>query len=376
MESPITLDHRDAFHVPSCGPYLLTHSIGCLPRRTEDEAIPRVLRPWRELGGAAWSEWLTAIDRFCDALAALLGGRPSEYCPQPNVSAALTKLIAAFPRRDPTKRVWIAAEDSFPSLGYVLQTAQRLGFELRLIPRTLDPGDYKNWDAALTLDVFGALITHVHSNTGKVAPLKPITRACAERGIFSIVDIAQSAGILPLAIDGFAADAVVGSCIKWLCGGPGAGFMWLRESLIPELEPPDVGWFSHADPFEIDIHSFRYADRARRFWGGTPSIAPYVIATPGLQLLAEIGIGTIFAKNRELISAFLDSVHVGFRARVDLGTIGGTLCLPLGNQLDCVSEALRATQARFDCRGPVLRLSFHLCNSVEEAVLIGNAWPR
>lgn len=368
-------DHRDAFHVPGGGAYLLTHSIGCLPRRTESAAIQQLLRPWRQLGGDAWPEWLSAIDRFCDALATLLGGRSSEYCPQPNVSAALTKLIAALPRRDPSKRVWIAAEDSFPSLGYVLQKAQRFGFELRLIPRTLDPANPKTWDAALTADIFGALITHVHSNTGQVAPVKQITRLCAERGIFSIIDIAQSAGIMPLSVVGLAADAALGSCVKWLCGGPGAGFMWLRESLIPELEPLDVGWFSHADPFEMDIHSFRYADTARRFWGGTPTMAPYVLATPGLQLLAEIGIGTVFAKNRELINAFFDYAPTDVRGRVDLDTIGGTLCIPLGNQLGCVSEALRSIQARFDCRGPVLRLSFHLCNSVDEAILIGRTWP-
>jgi kynureninase len=369
-------DHRDAFHVPGAGPYLLTHSVGCLPRRTESSAIHELLRPWRELGGDAWPEWLTAIDRFCDALAALLGGRSFEYCPQPNVSAALTKLIAALPRRDRTKRVWIAAEDAFPSLGYVLQKGRQLGFELRLIPRTLDPADPEIWDAALTPDVFGALITHVHSNTGRVTPVKEITQACAERGIFSIIDIAQSAGILPLSIDGFAADAVLGSCVKWLCGGPGAGFMWLRESLIPELEPVDVGWFSHADPLEMDIRSFRYAATARRFWGGTPAIAPYVLATPGLELLAEIGIGTIFARNRELIQAFLDSAPAELGGRVDLDATGGTLCMPLGSRLGVVSEALRSIRARFDCRGPRVRLSFHLCNSVDEAILIGQAWPR
>jgi kynureninase len=258
----------------------------------------------------------------------------------------------------------------------VLQKAQRLGFELRLIPRAQDPADPQSWNAALTPDVFGALITHVHSNTGKVTPVKQITRTCADRGIFSIVDIAQSAGILPLSIDGFGADAVVGSCVKWLCGGPGAGFMWLRESVTADLEPLDVGWFSHADPFEMDIHSFRYADTARRFWGGTPSIAPYVFATQGLQLLAEIGIGTIIANNRELIGAFLDSVHAEVRACIDPATMGGTLCIPLGNQLGCVSEALRSIQARFDCRGTVLRLSFHLCNSIEEATLIGETWPQ
>src|SRR5258707_405115 len=113
------------------------------------------------------------------------------------------------------------------------------------------------------------------------------------------------------------ADVVLGSCVRWLCGGRVAGFWWLGPGLMRQLKPVDVGWFSHADPFEMDIHSFRYADDARRFWGGTPSVAPYAIATAGLELLGAVGIEAVLAHNRALIDAFLQAaphrVPVGVR---------------------------------------------------------------
>jgi len=263
-----------------------------------------------------------------------------------------------------------------PSLGFVMQRTQGLGYELRLLPRGADPGEVQTWDKALTPEICGALITHVHSNDGVVSPVSDITRLCRARGVWSIVDVAQSAGILPFSVESLGADVILGSCVKWLCGGPGAGFLWVRAGLIAQLHPVDVGWFSHADPFEMDIHSFRYADGARRFWGGTPSVAPYVVATAGLRLLGAIGIDAVLAHNRALIRAFLDAAPPVLRDRVRLERTGGTLCIPVGERLAAVRAALEAAQVRFDCRGPVVRLSFHLCNTMDDAQVTGRAWPR
>ncbi len=347
-----------------------------MPRAALPALQAAFLDPWTQQGGDAWPAWLRGIDEFCGALAALLGGRHSEYCPQPNVSAALAKLLPALPRPAAGKNVWIAAEETFPSLGYVLRLSQGLGYELRLIPQAADPSALQSWAEALTPDVCGALITHVHSNAGAVAPVAEVTRLCAERGIWSIVDVAQSAGIVPFSVEALGADVILGSCVKWLCGGPGAGFLWLRAGLIPQLRPLDVGWFSHADPFEMDIHSFRYADDARRFWGGTPSVAPYVVATAGLRLLGAIGIDAVLAHNRALIRAFLDAAPPALRALVRLERTGGTLCIPVGERLAAVRAALEGAQVRFDCRGPVVRLSFHLCNTIDDALRTARAWPR
>jgi len=363
-----------SFFVPGPGPYLLTHSVGCLPRASRAALDTHFLRPWAELGGNAWPEWLRQVDAFRVALANLLGGAPSEYCPQANLSSGLAKVLSALPPAPAARSTLLAAEDSFPSLGFALRQAERRGQSLRFLPRAHPPDDLRTWSDALTADVRVALVTHVFSNSGRVAPVAQIARLCAEREILCVVDVAQSAGILPLDIPALGADVVLGSCIKWLCGGPGAGWLWIRPDLIPQLEPVDVGWFSHADPFEMDIHHFEYARDALRFWGGTPSIAPFVLATASLAHIRELGVATIHAHNRRMVQTFTDTVSPAWRARLPTGPTGGTLCVPLGAEFEAVTTRLAAAGAQFDTRGDVIRVSFHACNAPEDAIQVAHAW--
>jgi len=362
------------FFVPGNGPYLLTHSVGCLPRAAREALEASFLQPWATRGGNAWPDWLTQVDGFRAALAQLFGGSPAEYCPQVNLSSGLAKLLSALPASTAGKATVLAAEDSFPSLGFVLQQAGRLGLTTRLIPRTQFPDDIHTWSEALTPDVRIALVTHVHSNTGRVAPVEEIAKLCAARGVLCVVDVAQSAGILPMNFPALGADVVLGSCIKWLCGGPGAGYLWIRPDLIATLEPVDVGWFSHENPFEMDIHSFRYADDARRFWGGTPSVAPFVIAAASLRHIHGLGVENIHAHNRRLVQAFRTALPQTWRARLPAWPTGGTLCIALGEDFARVTSALTAANVQFDSRGDVIRVSFHACNTEDDALRVAQAW--
>jgi kynureninase len=365
-------DARSRFFVPEGGPYALSHSVGCLPRSAQAALERTYLAPWRREGGDAWDAWLAAIDGFRAALAHLMGGSPAEYCPQTNLSGALSKLMPTIPRSRKC-RVFVTTEDAFPSLGFVLDRAAPFGFERRLIPHGEDPGDARTWERALRNDVAAVLVTHVHSNTGARTPAADIARLCREREIFCVVDVAQSAGILDFAVPQLGADVVLGSCVKWLCGGPGAGFMWVDPQRVAELEPTDVGWFSHAEPFAFDIGSFAFAPDARRFWGGTPSVAPCALAAESLKVLADIGLPAIEQHNRALCAEFLTQAPAEYASRVDFQRIGGTLCLPLGKRFDAVTGSLRAMGARFDARGDTVRLSFHIYNTLEEAARLGDA---
>jgi kynureninase len=365
--------HRDQFHVPGPGAYALTHSVGCLPKRSAGALQANFLQPWAVQGGDAWPAWLAAIDGFRASLADLLGGSPAEHCPQANLSSGLAKLLPALPVAK-NRTVLLAAEDSFPSLAFVLERAGRHGFDVRLIPRARDPSELTTWADALAADVAVALVTHVHSNTGAVAPAAMIAALCRDRGIHCVLDVAQSAGILPLSIPELGADVVLGSCIKWLCGGPGAGFMWIDPALVQRLEPPDVGWFSHLDPFEFDVHSFKYAADARRFWGGTPSVLPYVIAAESIRVMTEIGVPAIRAHNLALLDIFRSELPIAWRGGIVLERIGGTLCLPLRESRVAIGNALKANGVRVDYRGSVVRLSFHVYNTAAEAANIAHCW--
>jgi selenocysteine lyase/cysteine desulfurase len=365
--------YHDEFHVPGPGPYALTHSVGCLPKRSAAAIAGKYLQPWQDHGGDAWPQWLSAIDEFRESLAALLGGDAADYCPQSNLSSGFAKLLPALPRRA-GRTALVAAEDCFPSMAFVMQRAREIGYDTRLIPRAQDPSSMATWRDALTSEVAAVLVTHAHSNTGIVAPVADIAALSRQRGIVCMVDVAQSAGILPISVTDIGADVVLGSCVKWLCGGPGAGFMWIRPALSNQLKPTDVGWFSHDDPFEFDVHSFRFAPAARRFWGGTPSVVPYVAAAVAIRLLTEIGVEAVRKHNRELMHIFREQLPDSWRDRVALDGIGGTLCLPLGDAHEQLRGSFRAHAVRADFRGSAVRLSFHIYNTRAEAATVARCW--
>jgi len=168
----------------------------------------------------------------------------------------------------------------------------------------------------MTGDVAAAIFMHVHSNSGLVSPLPALAELAREAGIFSIADICQSAGIVPLDVTELGVDAVVRSCVKWLYCGPGAGFLWVAQGWLDRLGPPDRGWFSHAEPFAFDIADFRYASDALRFWGGTPSIAPYTLACVGLRTIGDIGVARIFRHNRALFDRLRRSLPASWTDRI------------------------------------------------------------
>lgn len=352
---------RELFHLPEGGPYLLTHSVGCLPRSAMDALEARVLEPWRTAGGAAWSNWLENIENFRSATATLLGVDPATVAPQTSVSAALFTLLSGL-KPQPGKGVVLLSEQAFPTIGFVLAPLARLGLTARFIPATEDPSDPATWERHFDGSVLAVIAMHVHSNTGLVSPVAEICALARQHGALSIVDLAQSAGILPITPHEWGADAMIGSCVKWLCGGPGAAYLQVRQELTPALEPLDVGWFGHDEPFAFDIRDFRYAPDARRFQGGTPSIAPFALAAEGIRAVLEIGQERILANNRACIAAFEQEagqpLHWSGRS--------GTLCLACDDPQNAAA-ALSAAGFAHDFRGDILRASFHAWNTADEA---------
>jgi selenocysteine lyase/cysteine desulfurase len=250
-------------------------------------------------------------------------------------------------------------EDAFPSLGYV---CQKLGLHVRYIGRseaTTDPGV---WAEHLT-DVDLVLITHVHSNTGQLIPAAEITGLARDRGITSIVDVAQSVGVIPIDLGAWDADVVVGSCVKWLCGGPGAGWLWAHPDLIDRCEPVDVGWFSHEDPFEFDIHQFRYASDALRFWGGTPAVVAPAIAARSIELIDEIGVDQIRRHNLEMTDRLVEGLGALLVSPLAHHRRSGTIIVDPASATEAVGRALRDAGIAVDHRPSGFRLSPHIYTS-------------
>lgn len=355
----------DRFVKPD-GIYLLSHSIGLPPANARRQAEAEYFNIWEKNTPDAWPLWLASIDRFRAALGSLFNSSVSNFCPQTNLSSAMTKILYALLRQQDRPTILLTEQD-FPSIGFVLDRATSLGFRLKFIPTQHDAADLSTWDEHMTPDVGFALITHVHSNTSCAVPVRDIVALARERGAVSIVDIAQSAGIVPIDLASWKADFVIGSCVKWLCGGPGAGYLWVNPDIVASCEPVDVGWFSHNDPFEFDIHHFEYANDALRFWGGTPSVLPFVVARSSLELILAIGVDAIQAHNRvlseKIVAAVNDDALVSPR---DASLRGGTVVLNLGARQADVTERLSAARIYCDARATGIRLSPHIYNSADE----------
>ena len=351
---------KHLFALPA-GTYLLSHSVGCPPAGSAEVLEQRFYAPWRRQGGDVWTTWLEQIERFRTAVAGLLGASPAAICPQVNLSSALTKIIHGLPQQPGRNRILLCEED-FPSLGFVAQAAQRTGLEPLFLPRDHDPQDPQSWADALDASVRLALVTHAFSNRSARLPVGEITALCAARGITSIVDVAQTAGVVPIDVARWDADFVIGSSVKFLCGGPGAGFLWAAPRAIAASQPVDVGWFSHEEPFEFDIHDFRYAPDARRFWGGTPAVAPYVQAAHSIETLLQVGVERIHDHNQLLISRAIDAVPAGCVASVSARQRRGNALLLRVSDLPDAMARLRAASVFADSRNGCVRVSPHLYN--------------
>ena len=358
--------HKHDFLLPD-GTYLLSHSVGCLPRAAR-EAADRFFELWRTQGGEAWDGWLASIGDFQQSLATLLNGEAAEFCPQANISSALAKILSSLPRRKGKTKLLLSELD-FPSAGFALAQSERAGYTVEFIPADSDTSSLECWQQYLTPDTQLVLVTHVLYGNSRLNPVAEIIRCAQQHEVLTVVDVAQSVGVVPIDLRAWNADFVVGSAIKWLCGGPGAGFLWANPAGVERFEPSDVGWFSHEDPFEFCIQSFRYATDARRFWGGTPSVLPYVIARASIDLVNRVGVGRVRAHNQSLTERHVRAaLELGLTLRTphDPARRGGTVCIAFQDP-QRVYQRLKEERIFVDVRSAYgVRFSPHLYNDADE----------
>ncbi len=184
-----------------------------------------------------------------------------------------------------------------------------------------------------------------------------------EQQALYVVDTAQSVGVIPIDVSTMRADFLVGSCVKWLSGGPGAGWLWAHPDMVDRCEPDDVGWFSHDDPFEFDIHEFRYAGDALRFWGGTPTVLPYAAARHSIDVLAKVGVTAIRDHNQHQIDVLIAALGHLVVSPHDPLVRSGT-CIVTGTDNDVAR--LAAGGIFVDARRGGLRLSPHLHTTADD----------
>ncbi len=366
--------YENKFFLPD-GIYLQSHSVGCLPQTTKSSATVNYFDAWQNQGAGAWPAWLTMVEDYCKTLGTLFGANSADFCPQSNVSSALTKILFSLNplnkelNKAHSKNTLLMSNHDFPSLGFVFSRSQQDGYNIRFLPDDSDLTSLEQWKSHVNDDIKLMLITHVTSDFSERTPVREIIQLAKQKDIITVVDVAQSAGIVPIDFHEWDADFVIGSCIKWLCGGPGAGFLWANPKIVANFNPRDVGWFSHQDPYDFDVHHFKYATGAKRFWGGTPSILPFVIAGHSITCINKIGIDVIARQNQQHSSILLAAAQeqeIKIVSPIDNNRRGGTITLMLSNVANA-NKLLSQHKVFFDIRRDnCFRFSPHIYNNEED----------
>jgi selenocysteine lyase/cysteine desulfurase len=361
----------EEFHRPP-GRYFLSHSVGLQPKGARAAVEDFFLSPWAEGCADVWERWLGAIDSFRRELAPVIDADPSDICPQTNISSGLSKALFSLPvARGRTKIV--LSEDDFPTVGFVLQQGRRLELEIVYLEGGARLADPDAWSAAFREDVHLVHVTHVFSNLGLKSPVSEIVARARAMGVATCVDVGQSAGAVPVSARAWGADFLTGTSVKYLCGGPGACFLWVNPATAPRCRPLDVGWFSHQRPFEFDIKRFEYAEGATRFWGGTPSIAPFAAAAAGARIIARAGVEAIHRHCQNLFDRLIASLPRGAIASHATAGERGSSFLVQVRDAEAALGALADARIVHDRRQGHLRFSFHLYNDESDADALAQA---
>ncbi len=347
--------------------YFLYHSIGMYPGKARDMAVALAdfAGTWGRPDDAQWGHVLPLRQRFIDRWRAILNAPEGTVTTCDSVTQGLHMLLGALPDAALRGRTVLVAADCFPSNHFLLSgLADRLGFALRTVPLRQGAAFVEDDDmlAAWTPDVGLALLTWVSSTSSNRINLERMVDHGRRMGSLVGVDITQAAGLLPFDVGAPAVDFAVSTSLKWMCGTPGAGALYVKPDLTQRCEPSLRGWFSQPDPFNWDITRFRYAEDVRRFDSGTPSCMAALASLPALDWHAGQDHAAILAHNRDLTALLFDmadSVNLRPITPRAAESRGGSvmLALPEANQGAAVVAGLRARGVTTDHRGQTLRLS-------------------
>lgn len=355
---------RSEFPILARTNYLVSNSLGAVPRGVGAE-LASYYATWATRGVRAWEEgWWTLAADLGNELAPLIGARTGEVVFQPTVTLAHAVVLSALDYRIRTRIV--TDELHFPSILYLLEGT---GAEIVRIPSddqlTIDTGRLL---AAIDERTASVCVSHVLFRSSYIHDVPAIAARARAVGALSVIDGYQAVGSIPVDVRALGVDVYIGGCLKWLCGGPGAAFLWVNPDLRGSLQPRLTGWMAHRRPFAFEPALDR-RDDAWRFLHGTPGIPSLHAARPGLRLIRSAGIDAIRAKSQRQTTLFIDrAATAGFQCRVpaDSARRGGTVAVDVPEGLP-VSRALKAREILCDFRpGAGIRLAPHFYNTDAE----------
>src|SRR5215207_3068072 len=354
-------DYRDRFPILADTTYLINHSLGAMPADAA-RRLQRYADEWATRGARAWGEgwWQTPI-AVGDQIGRIVGAPPGSTVMHQNVTVAEAVVLSCFDFAPPRNRIVFEA-GLFPSVRYVQQAAARFGAEVVVCE------DAEAVIEAIDDRTLLVPVSHVLYKTGEIQRIEEVAARAHEAGAYVCLDAYQSAGVVPLDVTALEVAFAVGGSVKWLCGGPGAGWLYVRPDLAERLEPAFAGWQAHARPFAFEPE-MEYAPAAARFLTGTPNVPALYAATAGYDLIEEIGVARIRAgslRQTELLIDLCDGAGLDVTSPREPVRRGGTVTVQVP-EFAAVHRELAERQILCDFRPEVgLRIGPHYFTSDDE----------
>lgn len=351
--------------------HLISHSLGCVPAQAADD-LGEFVELWRTKSITAWSDWLPEIDKAGARIGKIISAPAGTVTMHQNVSSVMAVLASCF-EYTPTRNKVVYESLMFPTVSYVWQAEQRRGAQCVVVPSK--DGTTIDVDAmcdAIDEHTVAVPMSHVIFSTAYIQDAKKICAKAKSVGAHIILDCYQSVGIIPIDIVDLGVSFACGGSVKYLCGGPGAGWLYVRQDLIPQFAPRVTGWMGNAAPFAFTMPEQTYADNISRYLGGTPAIAALYQSRAGQQIIGEIGVRAIREKSLRLTAhaiAMVDELGFTLNSPRSDAQRGGSVVFDFVGAADVCRELNRR---KFFCDhrpGVGIRIAPHFYSKAEEVDL-------
>jgi len=360
---------RAEFPIVEKTTYMITHSLGAMPRRAEDR-LREFAAMWSTRGIRAWEEgWWQMPIEVGNLVASIIGAGEDEVTMHQNVSVCQSTVVSCFDWSSRRNKL-VTDGLNFPSNDYIYHSLARLGARVTAVAAP----DGLTLPTELILDAIDTetqlvSVSHVAFRSSYVQDLAAIVNRAHAVGAMVIADLYQSAGTVPVNVRDLNLDFATGGSVKWLCGGPGAGYLYVRRDLWPQLEPAFTGWMAHEQPFEFAAGPMRYAGNAYRFMNGTPNVPALYAARTGYEIVNQIGVPAIREKSlrqTQLLMDLADEAGIAVVTCREAQLRGGVVTLEVPNGREVVKE-LERREVLVDYRpGAGIRVAPHFYSTDDD----------
>jgi len=387
MNDPL-LQWRAEFPILAHTNYMVSNSLGAMPRGVYD-SLQHFADTWANRGVRAWGDaWWDLNGKVGDKIAGIINAPLRSVSMHENASIAISILMSSLNFAE--GRDTIVMDDmTFPTVYYVMKAMLPPHMKIKLV-KTRDGITIPTDEFLDAIDERTALvpISHVLFRSAYIMPVQAIIEKAHQVGAQVMLDGYHSAGIIPVDVSGLNVDFYVGGVLKWMCGGPGGVFLYVRPDLRPEMRPKITGWFAHKRPFAFEVDEIELRDDAYRFLNGTFGVASLHSIQPGIDIIAQVGVDNIRAKSKRQTALLLE---LAAQAEFDLTVPanpderGGTVTINPPHAYE-VSRELLAREILIDYREKAgIRVSPHFYNTDDEVrtvvaamqeILSSGAWER